>query len=95
MAGIRIGGGDLEESGNFPIASGLALLRNPQGCHRGFSVIFFFLSGFSFFFRAFLRFLQDTSSSFQKIVNFDGIALKLEKRSKSLVNVFKSGMTHR
>ena len=30
-------------------ARGLALLRNLQGCQRGLSVIFFFLSGFSFF----------------------------------------------
>ena len=44
-------------------ARGLALLRNLQGCQRGLSVIFFFLSGFSFF-HAFLRFLRDTSSSF-------------------------------
>ena len=37
-------------------ARGLALLRNPQGCHRGLSVSFFFVSGFSFSFVLFFVF---------------------------------------
>ena len=47
-------------------ARGLALLRNPQGCHRGLSVSFFFLSGFSFSFVFFFVFFETPRLRSQK-----------------------------